>query len=221
MVDFIYINKDGENEELRYSIRSVVANTNNANIIVVGGKPNWYVGEYYPVENVGNKFKNITECYKQICKISYVKDFIAMNDDFFILNRINNVSYFYDGLLIEKAEAHGSKHGATEYFRVLTQADKYLKKAGIEKALNYDIHTPMLMNKDKLSNIVEESYAPRSLYGNIFNVGGIEIKDVKVYKDTMFFDINSDFISTEDNTFEDVYAKVLKDKFKNKTQYEK
>lgn len=82
MVDFIYINKDGDNEELRYSIRSVVSNYEKANVIVVGGKPSWYIGEFYPVSNVGNKFKNITECYKTICQLDHINDFVAMNDDF-------------------------------------------------------------------------------------------------------------------------------------------
>lgn len=220
-MDFIYINRDGDNEELRYSIRSVVSNYDKANVIVVGGKPSWYVGEFYPVANVGNKFKNITECYKTICQLDHINDFVAMNDDFFILNKINNIPYTYDGLLIEKAEQHGSLHGATEYFRVLAQANKTLKMQGIENPLNYDIHTPMVMNKQKLSEIVDMSYAPRSLYGNMFKVGGMQIKDVKIYRDTTNTKIFDDFISTEDNTFDIVYNNILKEKFKEKTKYEK
>jgi hypothetical protein len=220
-VDFIYINRDGENEELRYSIRSVVDNVLDANIWVVGGKPDWYVGNFVPVENVGNKFKNITECYKAICNIAEVSDFIAMNDDFFILEQMSDIPYLYDGLLIDKAELHGSLHGTTEYFRVLTQANKALISMGINQPLNYDIHTPIKMNKEKLAKIVDLSYAPRSLYGNIFNVGGREIQDVKVYRNTPEDKIFEYFISTEDNTFDVVYTKLLKDKFNTPSKYER
>lgn len=220
-MDFIYINRDGDNEELRYSIRSVISNYDKANVIIVGGKPDWYIGEFYPVANVGNKFKNITECYKTICQLNHINNFVAMNDDFFILNKINNIPYTYDGLLIEKAEQHGSLHGATEYFRVLTQANKMLKTHGIENPLNYDVHTPMVMNRQKLSEIVDMSYAPRSLYGNMFEVGGEPIEDVKVYFNTPDTKMFKDFISTEDNTFEKVYNNILKNKFNNKTRYER
>lgn len=220
-MDFIYINKDGDNEELRYSIRSVVANIKNARIWVIGGKPDWYVGNFIPVKDIGNKFKNITECYKEICKIEEITDFVVMNDDFFILNPINDIPYMYSGLLIEKVEDHGRLHGTTEYFRVLTQANKLLKKMGIDSPLNYDIHTPIKMNKEKLSEIVDLSFAPRSVYGNIFSVGGELIEDVKVYFNTPDTKMFKDFVSTEDNTFEKVYNNILKNKFNNKTIYER
>jgi hypothetical protein len=220
-VDFIYITRDGDNEELRYSIRSVVENVPDANIWVIGGKPDWYIGNFIPVQNVGNKFKNITECYKAICNINDMSDFIAMNDDFFILNKIDNVPYTYDGTLISKAEAHGELHGVTEYFRVLIHANKTLKSLGYKDPLNYDVHTPMPMNKDKLKEIVDLSDAPRSMYGNIFSVGGNQIDDVKVYRNTSPKKIFDNFISTEDNTFETVYNNILKDRFPQKSKYEK
>ena len=53
---FVYICKDGENEELRYSIRSVLKNTKDAVIWVVGGKPNWYIGNYIKVIQDQNKY---------------------------------------------------------------------------------------------------------------------------------------------------------------------
>jgi len=43
-MDFVYICKDGVNEELKYSIRSVVESFPETNIWVVGGKPDWYTG---------------------------------------------------------------------------------------------------------------------------------------------------------------------------------
>jgi hypothetical protein len=57
-MDFVYICKDGINEELRYSIRSVVESFPDSNIWVVGGKPDWYVGNYIKVDQKLTKYKN-------------------------------------------------------------------------------------------------------------------------------------------------------------------
>lgn len=217
-MDFVYVCRSGENEELRYSIRSVVSNYPESSIWLFGGKPAWYKGNYIHVQDIGNKFKNITECYKEISKTKQLSDFVLMNDDFFILNQ-SKINYFYDGTLKEKYESHGSIHGTTEYFRVLSYANRFLEQRGISNALNYDTHTPMIMNREKLSEIVGFSNAPRSVYGNMFNVGGIKIDDVKVYKSTKNI-IAGDFISTEDNSFKTVYDLILKQKFTEKTKYE-
>lgn len=219
-VDFIYICRDQKNEELRYSIRSVYDNYPEAEVLVVGGKPDWYSGNFIEVKNIGNKFDNINQCYKTICNIKSIDNFTLMNDDFFILNRLENIPYYYDKTLDDKIADHTKRFGLSKYARVLSEANKILKKMGIEKPLNYDVHTPIVFNREKLSEIINLSKAPRSLYGNIFQVGGEEIKDVKVYKDTKEIDINKDFISCEDKSFEILKNLILADKFKNKTKYE-
>ena len=51
-MDFVYICKEGVNEELKYSIRSVVESFPESNIWVVGGKPDWYTGNYIQVNHL-------------------------------------------------------------------------------------------------------------------------------------------------------------------------
>lgn len=68
----------------------------------------------------------------------------------------------------------------------------------------------------------------RSLYGNIFNVGGIQVKDVKVYdkKDKFYvnsYDINnleSNYLSSNDDSFETIKSSILEERFPLKTSYE-
>jgi len=62
----------------------------------------------------------------------------------------------------------------------------------------------------------------------IYNVGGEEIKDVKIYYRDRFEQISHDyknsklpFVSTDDESFLTLEKELLKDKFKNKTKYEK
>jgi len=87
----------------------------------------------------------------------------------------------------------------------------------------------MPMVKSKLAEIVQ--YCPanfwRSLYGNIYKVGGEQIKDVKIYYRERFDEISNDyknsdipFLSTDDESFLTIQKDLLENKFKNKTKYE-
>jgi len=202
-MDYVYICRSGDNEELRFSLRSVLQNTDCGNVWIVGGKPDWYIGNYIRVEDFGNKFENITNCYKAISNSDQIsEDFVLMNDDFYILKQTDSPPLFYDGTLSNKIDTHMSKHGMSAYARVLVRAKKELVKAGISDPLCYDVHTPMMFNKTMLSYLNHTNNAPRSTYGNMYNLGGIDIKDVKIYHNTSNSDISSlSFVSTEDDSF--------------------
>jgi hypothetical protein len=68
----------------------------------------------------------------------------------------------------------------------------------------------------------------RSVYGNTFKVGGIKVRDVKVYDiNNKFYsngyDINNleyDYLSSNDDSFEIVKEKVLNKRFNTKSIYE-
>jgi hypothetical protein len=217
-MNFVYICRDGENQELRYSVRSVSYFYPDAEIHIFGGKPAWYSGKYTYVKDAGSKFDNINNCYKEICGSNF-DEFILMNDDFFILEKPQSFEYYFDGTIESKIDSHVSQYGLSKYARVLSEANNKLKKMGITNPLNYDIHTPMMFNREKLSSIIDMSFAPRSMYGNIFNVGGEKINDVKIYKDTDSIDVNKYFLSSEDDSFVKV-KKILDEKFSNKSVYE-
>lgn len=207
-MDFVYICRPGENEELRYSIRSLITNYPDANIFIVGGKPDWYSGDYIFVEDKSNKFENINNCYRAILQSNKISnDFILMNDDFFLLSNIKSFNY-YSGNLKDKIISHVKLNGNSSYARALKGAVKELAKLGIEEPKNYDIHTPMAFKKAQLAQVIDLSLAPRSMYGNVFDIGGLDIQDVKVYKDTLNFDLSKEFISTEDNSFKLISHKL-------------
>jgi hypothetical protein len=94
--------------------------------------------------------------------------------------------------------------------------------------LDYELHVPMIMEKKKLSKVLMLSGLWRSVYGNTFNVGGIKIRDVKVYnKNNKFYsngyDINNleyDYLSSNDDSFEEVKNLILFDRFSSKSIYE-
>lgn len=206
-MDYVYLCREGDNEELRYSIRSVIKNGSPDNIWVVGGKAGWYSGNFIEVSQDKNKFENQVNSLKAICKNNNISDqFVLMNDDFFILSKDNNYNY-YDGLIEDKINSHCAIYGNSSYARTLKGCMKALKRKGIDQPLNYDVHIPMTLNKANLASILDLSLAPRSMYGNLFIDNGINIKDVKIYKDSKDISLQNNFISTEDNSF-----KLIKEK---------
>ena len=224
-MDCVYICRPGDNEELRYSIRSVVKNLPYDNLWLAGYKPSWYTGNFLAVNNTTTKFENIRLALKAVAENNEISNnFILMNDDFFILKPVESVEMLHGGPLIDKINRYKDLVGTNRYVSILDKTYNFLIKNGIKEPLDYDIHTPMPMNRTNLLEVINRKHFPRSLYGNIFNVGGKLIKDVKVYPESSLLKnrINEDtpYISTQDNSFESLYNNLLINLFDHPTKYE-
>jgi len=230
-MDFVYICKEGINEELKYSIRSVIESFPDSNIWVVGGKPDWYVGNYINVEQKESKYKNAVENLKTISTSDQISEsFVLMNDDFYIIKKIDKIENFHGGYLLNKINLYQKLNGNSQYTRKLSGTYKKLKALGFENPLDYELHVPMIMEKEKLKIILEliDQFLWRSIYGNKFEVGGTEMQDVKVYTTGPLvlksYNLNIDshtYLSSADSSFNNIFNKILKDKFNKKTKFEK
>jgi hypothetical protein len=227
-MDYVYICREGDNEELRYSIRSVVAHASHNNIWLVGYKPAWYRGDFVDLPDTATKFDNIINCTKAITSVGAISDdFVLMNDDFFFLKDVGIVPTYHGGFLRDKIDRY-IELGSRRYATLLSRTYNNLVRQGIKDPLDYDIHVPMPMNKQKLRESIKKTYFPRSGYGNINNIGGTHIQDVKTYSAKNPLNPNSydfktgdmPFVSTEDGSFQEVYETVLKDMFPEPSQYE-
>lgn len=229
IMDLVYICRDGDNEELRYSIRSAVKNLTHDKIWVVGGKPDWYTGNHIKVSQSRAKYTNAKNSLKAICNSEDISEsFILMNDDFYIINKVESVPYMYSGTLSDKIKQREDVFNGNTYVTLLKQTlgSLQIKKKNI--ILDYELHVPMVMEKKKLAKVLKMSGLWRSIYGNVFDVGGIKIKDVKVYEKTSKFYNNSynvdsldyDYLSSNDNSFKVIKEKVLDKLFKSSSGYE-
>ena len=225
-MDIVYICRDGDNEELRYSIRSAVKNLPHDNLWVVGGKPDWYSGPYIEVPQDKAYYRNARTNIRTIIKSNKISNtFILMNDDFFIMNKVDSLPYMYSGLLIDKINTRESYSQGDLYTRMLMKTDSELyERSKIKKALDYELHVPMIFEKEKLSLVISSQGLWRSMYGNINDVGGEIFKDVKIYaKDHIlsknFIDMNSTYLSTEDKIFEE-HKEWFQEKFPEPSPYE-
>jgi hypothetical protein len=220
-VDYVYICRPGDNEELRYSIRSVFKYATNPRVIVFGGRPSWYSGEYVAIKEQKSKFNNIHNAVYEIAHSDLVSEnFVLMNDDFYLLKPFDGVTTYHGGSLQNKIDKYKMFCTNLRYANMLQATHDKLRLQGIEEPIDYDMHVPFPMVKSKLQETVKYKTLYRSTYGNLADVGGIEINDVKVYKNgpmtEMSFDyLNNDslFISSLDGSFELILNDLLREEF--------
>jgi hypothetical protein len=229
-MDFVYICRDGENEELRYSIRSVLNSFPEAKVWLVGGKPEWYSGHCVPVEQNSNKYANALKNLKSLCEHPEISDnFVLMNDDFFIIKKINSIDQFYNGLLSDKINRFTQITGSSMYIKKLITTNKKLIDLGIKNPIDYELHTPMPMNKTGLLDVIEKypECLWRSMFGNLYNVGGTQMDDVKIYVNKRHLARSNEitdssiYMSTEDTSLKVMLDKMLRQMLPEPSIYEK
>jgi hypothetical protein len=225
---FVYLCRSGENDELRYSIRSVLKHFPNAEIWVVGQKPRWYKGPFIKVKEYKSKHHSVYQNLKALSQDPKIpEDIVIMNDDFFIVRPIKKIENYHSGKLIKKVLAYEVAFPKSSYTKRLRKGHDYLVKNHIRMPLDFELHVPMKVKKSKLAKAIEHNIPWRSAYGNLFKVPASKITDVKVYsKDSGEFggyDYKSEkhpFLSTDDASFEGILIDYLAEKFPQPTIYE-
>ena len=228
-MDFVYICRRGVNEELRYSIRSVVHHFPDAKIWVVGEAPDWYTGNIIPVVQNKDKYFNAQRNLLAITDSEEIpENFIYMNDDFYIIKPVKEIEFYNGGLFMTKLRKYSDRVPRSSYTRRLSLTLRNLRRMGFKNPLDYELHIPMPVEKSKLKRAISYNVLWRSIYGNMNNVGGIETEDVKVYLDLNnnphsynFEKGTSPFLSTEDRAFPHVKGEVLEKLFPHPSPYEK
>ncbi len=206
-MDFVYICRPGDNEELRYSIRSVLASFPDANIWVVGGKPGWYGGNYVEVEQTLDKLENARWNMRYICWTDAINEqFVLMNDDFFIMKKIDFIDTHCNGYLIDLIEEKVRNRESMGYVRQLNETYKELKWNGFEDPKNFELHVPMPMEKSKLADVLDEYTLWRSGYGNTYEEFAFEMEDVKIRPSKER--IEGEFASTEEAWFHELLPRL-------------
>ena len=233
-MDIVYLVKNcPTNEELTYSLRSLV-NIPHDRVFIVGGCPsNLNKTSLIHIQTLqtNNKYNNTTNSLFEVCKDNRLsEDFILMNDDFFILKPIKqpkaelNLCRGTIKDVYEKMKARYQEEGP--YLTTMRQSDIYLRDIGVKTPLSYELHIPMVLNKNKFLELFSLPYISnavlahkRSIYGNLYLSGSEQTEDVKVYRD-FFIPLGSNkFLSTEDNSWPRVKG-YLNQLFPQKSIYE-
>lgn len=233
-MDIVYLVKPEKlNLELLYSLRSL-KNIEHDRVFFVGNMPIGINKEniiYIPTEQNNTKYKNTTNNLLTACKDDRISEnFIMMNDDFFIMKKINeNDLNLNRGYMKDMIQCYINKYPQnTAYNEGAQDTLDLLKKMNIDNPLSFELHIPMIINKKnfiKMMSMPSVINIPvlhkRSLYGNLFMKNTITTEDVKIIDNYKIADKNCNFLSTMDSTFKrgkvGIYIRSI---FNEKCKYE-
>ncbi len=230
-MDIVYtLANNYTSEELRYSLRSLV-NVPHDKVFFVGGCPSWAKNVVHiPTEQNDTKWRNVPNNLLTVCKDERVsEDFIYFNDDFFVLQKIKNpVRDFnlYNSTVQSVLDKLNKKHPyPTPYMVGMAHTQNLLKELGKPEPLSYELHVPMVFNKDNFYKMFDiegvrniDVLHYRSLYGNLYLIGGKDMRDVKVFR-RAGFKTPDKFLSCSNDGF-NVIKPFLDGLFPAKSVYE-
>lgn len=221
----VYVCRGGNNEELRYSLRSVDENLRCVDeALVYGGKPPWCVCRFTPLSRGGSKYARTYNNLRAACEDESVGDtFVLMNDDFYIMEPMDEVPVLHRGKMLDIVKWYEKEYPSAVYTANTRRTYEYLKALGIKNPKSYELHVPMVFDREKLLEVLymiegDMSLQYRTIYGNLCSIGGDKIDDVKVY--TEDDDIPEGvFLSSWDSAPNKVLG-VLRKKFPKPSRWE-
>lgn len=225
--DLIYILKaDIDTDELKYSLRSVEKNFPINRVWFVGGQPEGLEPDIrIPHKQVGSsKWEMIrSSMWKAVSDERLSEDFFLFNDDFFVMEPVDTDSFrnFVDGTLGRRIDELHSESGMNAYTRTLFKLEQELKTLH-EPTMNFDVHLPMLLNKEQVRSTLYKCSSPqmRSAIGNINRLPFVIHPDVKVY-DLESVPAGETYLSTNDDTFrKGKVGKYIRETFTTKSRFE-
>lgn len=193
-IDLVYVLGSGsawQNNEIRYSLRSVQQNLKGVrNIYVIGENPGIFSDKirhiYFPDELRQNADGNMARKIIRACQEPDLSNnFLFMNDDF-IINKpmvASKIPWINKGNMAERNASYWTN---TLYRRRLFRTFEVLRQRGLP-TMQYDYHAPMLMNKQSFPEVMSKfdfeagiGYTFRSIYGNVMKLPSIPLEGQKV-----------------------------------------
>jgi len=233
-MDVVYMVRDGDdNEELRYSLRSLV-NLPHDRVFFIGYQPNWVTNVHLIARRQlpHSKFVNTTRNLIRACESPAISDdFILMNDDFFIMKPLESLPVMHRGDISKVIRKYENIPGGIPYAKTMRNTVRIIQEMGLENPVSYELHVPMAINKKLYleawykaldhndGNILDIN--KRTIYGNYAKTYGNRINDVKITTDSTP-SINETFLSTEDTAFINYkVGKYIRDTFQGACNYER
>ena len=225
--DVVYILKrELDTEELKYSLRSVDKNFAINRVWFIGGQPKGFRNVVrLQHEQIGNcKWELIrSSMWKAVNAEDLTEEFFLFNDDFFVMKPVDTDSFinFVDGTLSRRIDELHTEHGMNPYCRTLFKLEQELLTMH-EPTMNFDVHLPMLMNKEQVKATLYKCSSPqmRSAIGNLNRLPFVVHNDVKVY-DLESVPVDETYLSTNDDTFnKGKVGKYIRETFATKSRFE-
>lgn len=149
-----------QDNELRYSLRSLEGKFEALNIYVVGKAPKWFTGRVIPFKDGLDMVQNVYRKQRLICNIKSISDdFLYMNDDIYLLEPFQ-IAHYWSGTVYER---FGKVTPSLEYWGITSTLPEWK---------NYSTHTPFVINKKEWLSIFrgieyKKPFFIRDRYGNL------------------------------------------------------
>lgn len=178
----LYRVRQGEhNEALRYSLRTLV-NVPHGEVCIVGAPPSWVRGVRLIEPGLWrSKWRALVGDLERACRLLSGRNVLLMDDDMFVLRRINGVPVMHEGSLL-----HHTQRKVGAYKRTLIATREYLEERGCVHPISYELHVPLPIDPDAMVAALAgalDTTLPvqaRSIYGNEAGIGGRLSRDVKL-----------------------------------------
>lgn len=230
--DIIYITRPGagNSAELRYSLRTL-ANLPHNRVFVSGHKPDWC----HNVTHIPGKNDHPSSFYNQIANLErglqhpdMGDDVVVMNDDFHILQPTDRIPVVHKG---EVGDHHEVPATAGKFWAGVIRSCLLLRTWGFDPPFfTYEMHMPFPIQRDRMLALLAEARRStqltgiqyRTLYGNYYQLGGVQEPDVKVSNLTHTWEDGQRFVSSSDKSFtRGSVGHALRKTFLNKSAYER
>lgn len=228
-MDTVYVIRDGDNPELRYSLRTLT-NIEHDRVWIFGGAPSWInftTVTHHKRMQGGTPYSSTRGHIQAACCTPEVSDpFVLWNDDFYAMRPIGSVPVYHRGSLEQTLEEFATLK--TPWGKGLRGTAALMEKRGLlAGAMSYDLHVPLVVHKEEMrealrlaKSITADAVHLRTLYGAIADLGGIEHPDPKLIRRSDPFPCGA-WLSSGGNTFRSTVEPVLRYLFPDKSHYEK
>lgn len=210
-----------DNNELRYSLRSLEKNCKVDGVTIVGNCPRWLKNVQHVPFNPVDGSKINREYTALLGALPYVpNEFIFMNDDFYVMEKMDEIRLYHQGTLRQMIKwAQMDNPLSDDLYTVARQSTLDTLQEFCREPMDYDVHTPMPLLRDAVYNCASmytfwDNLQFRTIYGNVICAGqGEQIQDVKDVWGKPFF-------STETTVPETTRAK-LAEAFPDPSEFER
>ena len=222
-----YIVREGDdNEELRYSLRSLAKHLPHASVTIAGYKPSWVTGVTYlrvpALERTKNA--NIRANVRAVC--ARIPNWVLMQDDIFIMRPIDAVPAMRHKRCADVLRSLSKRDGPSAYAKSIGHAGEIIvRDLGIPDPYCYDaIHVPQHIDSEAMvraCDMADKTGCGRILtfHGNIVNRPAERVPNAKSPEGWQ----GRTFISTNDQRWANGHPTVdaIRDTFKEASPYER
>lgn len=190
-MNLVYPVRPGDqNEELRFSLRSVAAHVPHELVFIAGHVPAWCANVVgLELEQTGSKYQNSTANLRAVLEHELAGDeLVLVNDDMYALEPLEGPpAVLHRGPVRALLETRYGGRRRSDYGEGMAATLELLERLGYPDPLSYELHVPLVIDRELMLEVLElmarephTGLHKRTIYGALANLAGELARDVKV-----------------------------------------